>query len=145
MSDNEMRALHTATALLTEFANAVDQGDLKQLGQLFCADATMDLPALSGDQKREVLQGREAILARWRGDRPFASRHIVGNIAVVCNQADRIDVKSTGIGIRGPKEGGAPFLIVVADYKDTLQHSDGNWRFRSRVVSSVFSWAAEPR
>ncbi len=143
-SELDIKVFHVATALLTSFANAVDRSDLDQLGSLFVPDATMDLPRLNGGHERDVLRGREAILARWRGERPFASRHIVGNVTAVSKGQDRIESDSIGIGIRGPQKGGAPFLIVVADYKDELEYNDELWRFRSRLVNSVFIWSAAP-
>lgn len=141
----DIEAFHQATILLTAFATAVDAGDCDSLERMFAPDAVFDLPSLEAPKGRQVLRGRDEILARWRGERPFASRHIIGNVTARLKNSDHMEVRSTGFGMRGPEDGGSPFLIVVADYEDDLERHGSGWRFRSRIVNSVFTWSAEKK
>jgi 3-phenylpropionate/cinnamic acid dioxygenase small subunit len=130
--------------VLVAFADAVDRLDLEALERLFTLDAVMDLPAALDDpSKRDVLRGRIAILDRWRGERPFATRHLVANVAVFEAGEGEVEARSCGLGFRGPKDTvRPPSLFVLTDTVDRLIREEGRWRFRSRTMQPVFAWSA---
>ena len=129
LSTEDVLAIHELAA---RYNHAVDSGD----GVGFAATFTDEGALVSGER----IQGRAALTAFAQGlpSRLPKTRHVVSNLVV---EADPIDPDAATLRAylalyAGVGEGGAPALVGLGTYADTLRREDGRWRFAERVFTA---------
>jgi hypothetical protein len=115
-------------AVVAAYAQAIDDGQHRDVAALFCPDGSIDLPS-SG-----VTAGREAVYALLSGGPPPSlARHAVTGTHVTRWSADHAvaisDLIVVGRGDRTPWS-----FRSVGRYFDLLHRRDDGWRFHSRML-----------
>jgi hypothetical protein len=126
--------------LITRYAALSDAGNWDALTQLYTADGRMSRPIAPDD----FISGRTAILAAFRSRPRRASRHLVANILVTLESAERAQASSQILLFTGsaaddgglPIQSGAPPLLGT--YADVLVKTASGWHFAERRGSLDF-------
>jgi hypothetical protein len=127
--------------LVVRYAALNDAGDWETVASLYTEDGRMSRPAAPDS----FIEGRGAILASFRARPPRAARHIVANVQVRLEDADRASATSQILLFTGSVApgGGLPVLPNTAPhvgtYHDKLLRSLQGWRFVERRGSLDFS------
>ena len=111
--------------LARRYAHCVWQKDVEGAIDLFTEDGEMD----TGE--REIIRGREALLATYRdmvGDaqfQPFVHNHVVDIAGDEATGTCYLDLRSTSEGRS---------MIGSGYYEDRYKRVDGAWKFHSRKL-----------
>jgi ketosteroid isomerase-like protein len=123
--------------LIHRYSSLVDSGDVERLGELF-AHGSFVVPGTgthaSGRAEAERIFARSL---RYYDDGTPQTMHLVGNVT--------IDVDDTGAWATAHSSTAVlqgtnvlPLqVILTATYDDAFEKTDGQWRFRERVVTFV--------
>ena len=123
------------SALVFDYAYALDHRDWDLLRSCFTSDATADFGDFGGAHT-----GADAITAFVSGAlAPLtATQHLTGNTRI---QLAGDTATSTSYvhaqHVRAGTDGGENFTIG-GTYRDTLVRTDGRWRFASRVLVAIW-------
>lgn len=127
--------------LLTRYAALNDAGDWPAVASLYVEDGRMSRPSAPND----FIAGRAAILAAFQSRPPRATRHIVANILVTLEGADRASATSNILLFSGTTSSNASELPLqapappwVGSYHDKLVRTPQGWRFSERRGSLDF-------
>ena len=126
--------------LITRYAALSDVGDWEALAALYTENGRMSRPVAPD----EFITGRAAILAAFKARPRRISRHIVANVLVTLESADRARAASQILLFSGiaaddgglPRQSAAPPLIGT--YADLLVRSGSGWHFQERHGSLDF-------
>ena len=117
-------------AAMAAYTQALDDGRTEAVVATFCSDGTCEIPGLGTHQGHDAL--REAY-TKWEPVRP--QRHLVMNTLVTDWDDDVARASSDVIFLLKAENGWA--IQLVGRYHDVLHHSDGAWRFHSRLAEFV--------
>jgi len=140
---DRLLAIAECTALMHEYGYRFDHGAGVAVADLFVEDGEWSSPAVT-------CRGRDELIAFFRLRDEMSeriTRHVVTNITVDVQSADRATARSIAVEFRGTR--GADDLTtetrpaVVGDYEDEFVRADGTWRFRRRRVVLEFKRAGE--
>lgn len=137
-----LAAERACTALVHEWARALDFGDQDHFLELFEADGRLVYGAAH--------EGLDA-LARFVGARPRdrVTRHLITNVFVDVLAPDRargICYLTLFAGLRETPRAvpPAPAPAAVGHFEDRFQQRDGCWRFASRTLHVALGALPEP-
>ena len=119
------------TALVMEYAERIDAGDLDGLAALF-AHATWRSPARAEPLRgaAEVRTAYDAVILY--GGVP-ATRHVVTNLVVELEPPDGASARSSFTVFQALPD--FPLqAIMCGRYRDTFRRGDGSWRFADRLI-----------
>ena len=115
-------------AAVAAYAQALDDGRVEDLVELFTPDGVSDIAGVG------VFEGRDAIRAGYAGFVPTRPQlHLVGNTLVTSQAATEVTATSDLTFFLRGKAGWA--VQMVGRYEDTLRLHDGAWRFHRRVTT----------
>lgn len=124
-------------ALNAEFAYRIDHGQGDTVAELFTADGCY------GRSTGERSAGRDAIRRAYglrAAQGPRTARHLFTNLRLQHQAPDL--VHGTTILLLFAEDGPPPRTaqpLVVADYEDIYAlEADGQWRYRSRIIHTLF-------
>jgi ketosteroid isomerase-like protein len=124
VTEDERRAIEAdCERLIKRYVNLGDAQDWAAVAALYTEDARFARPSQPG----VFIEGREAILASFLARPPRAQRHVVANVVVDVESADRARAFSVIVLYQGEA---AP---VVGTYTDRLVRASEGWRFAERV------------
>lgn len=124
--------------VLFNVARGLDTGDIERV----CAQFS---PAGVWHRKRQTLTGRTQIKQALTERSPSTvTRHLVTNIVVEAETAERLVVNCTTLTYRGEQEiPGTPVAldwpVSILDYQDIFELHDGQWLIASRQSTRVFN------
>ena len=124
-------------ALNAEFAWRVDHGPTATVADLFTADGSYGRAGGPRSQGREAIRATYAARAA-HGER--TARHLFTNLRLTYHAPDRVG--GTTIMTLFAQDGPPPHpaeVLAVSDFEDiyVLGH-DGEWRYESRTIHSLF-------
>ena len=128
--------------LVQRFAVLNDASDFDALVQLFTEDGVFARPTIPD----QPMVGRQVILEQFRKRPPRTIRHLMANVSITAESADR----ASGIcymilysgpplaeGEKGPPKADGPALIGA--FHDSFLKVDGEWLFARRQGSLALS------
>ena len=124
--------------LVQRFALLNDAGEYEQLVALFTEDGVFARPTIPD----QPMVGRQVILEQFRKRPPRTIRHLMANVAITAESADRASGVCYMIlysgpapaeGDKGPPKADGPALIGA--FQDTFHKVDGEWLFARRQGS----------
>ncbi|MDT5347910.1 MAG: hypothetical protein QOH91_1197 [Mycobacterium sp.] len=121
-------------ALSIEYAWLIDHGHAERAAELFTEDATLD----TGVALHGIAAIRDALTKRAALD--IRSRHVVSNVRLVGQAADRVrgTVLMT-VYRRTDHQGEEPEVFIIAEADDLYRlGADGRWRFAQRLAAPIF-------
>jgi len=125
--------------VVTGYGRCVDTYDDETLLELFTEDGVWERPG------QAPLRGRAQIAAFLRGrDRAVTIRHIISNVTVEVEAADRATASSYWTVLKAAP--GAPAVqpllpFAMGEYHDDFRLDQGRWRIARRVTHFVFRTA----
>lgn len=125
---------NTIEALSIEYAWLIDHGRADEVAELFTSDAILD----TGEQSAGIVAIRETLDKRAALD--IRSQHVVSNVRLVAEAADRIrgTVAMTVYRRAGDQVGEAE-SVIVAESDDVYQRdAQGRWLFAQRRLVPRF-------
>jgi hypothetical protein len=140
---DKLLAIHGCTALMHEYGYRFDHGAGVAVAELFVDDGEWTSPAVT-------CRGRDELIAFFRLRDELTeriTRHVVTNVTVDVQSADRATARSIAVEFRGVR--GSDGLTtetrpaVIGDYEDEFVQIDGVWKFRRRRVALEFKRAGE--
>jgi hypothetical protein len=125
--------------LISEFVQLNDAGEYDRLAALFTADGVFTRPSAPKD----LIKGRDTILAHFKSRPARFSRHLVMNLVVNADpqNPDRATAKSYLVLYVSstPAEEGKPRKAdashFIGTYTDTFVRENGRWLFKERIGS----------
>jgi len=130
--------VHSATALLSAYADAIDAGDFDLLADIL-ADAVLESAdgGVVATGRDEVLRLYSATTRRHEDGTPRTA-HLVSNVVVSGGaHNDQLLVSSRFCVMQATDK--VPLqAVAVGRYADTLERSDGVWRFARRRMIPEF-------
>jgi SnoaL-like domain len=128
--------------VLRDYGRLLDERRFEEFGQLFAADGeyvsggTTRGPAAIAESLRGIMSGNSLGLAE-------PNFHVLFNERIELH-GDRADATSQSFFV-APGADGAPQLIRMASYVDSLVRTSQGWRFAKRVVRGNMSLRAPPK
>jgi len=136
VTEDERRAIEAdCTRLINHYANLNDTQDWDAVAELYTEDARFGRPSRPGD----LVIGRKAILAGFRERPPRAQRHVIANIVVEAEAADKARAFSVILLFQGEAapEGELPAMSanspLVGFYRDRMVKTAEGWKFAERI------------
>ena len=121
--------------LIKHYVNLNDAQDWEGCAALYTADGRFARPSGMG----EFVEGREAILASFKGRPPRAQRHVISNVVVDVEGPATAHAFSVIVLYQGEPapEGELPKMSakspLVGWYRDRIVNTPDGWRFQERV------------
>ncbi len=124
--------------LVQRFALLNDASDFDELVKLFTEDGVFARPTIPD----QPMIGRQVILEQFRKRPPRTIRHLMANVAITAESADRASGVCYMIlysgpppadGEKGPPTADGPALIGA--FQDSFRKIDGEWLFSRRQGS----------
>lgn len=115
------------TQLLNLYGHVVDLREWHRMEELFVADAIFDSTDLGGER----VQGRDAILARWKKSRNHPLAHHATNILILQDEDGTVRTQSKGIGV------GFKGRVGTITYYDVLRRTEHGWRMAERTAKAM--------
>ena len=134
MTEDERRAIEAdCERLIKHYVNLNDAQDWPAVAALYTEGAVFKRP--SGG---EPIHGREAILASFLARPPRVQRHVIANVVVDVEDADRARSFCAILLYQGdPVAEGLPEMSanspLVGTFTDRLVRTPDGWRFAERV------------
>jgi len=124
------------TAVLHDYARALDTRDWPLLASLFTSDAVVDYSGEGGP----ICRGGAAVVADCQADFAGldATHHLIGNIAIALDGDEaqaRCDLHAWHYRSAAP-DGNA--LLLAGGYEDRLVRTGAQWRIAHRVLRVAF-------
>jgi hypothetical protein len=136
MTDEERRAIEVdCERLIKRYVNLNDAQDWSAVAALYTEDARFARPSQPG----VFIEGRAAILASFLARPARAQRHVIANVVVDVEDADRARAFSVIVLYMGdvPDGGGLPVQDpkspLIGTFTDKLVRTRDGWRFAERV------------
>lgn len=136
MTEDERRAIEAdCERLIKRYVHLNDAQDWPAVAALYTEDARFARPSRPG----EFVEGREAILASFLARPARAQRHVIANVVVDVEDADRARAFSVIVLYMGDAadDGGLPVQDpkspLVGTFTDRLVRTPEGWRFAERV------------
>lgn len=139
LSDTERAVIEWRCAqLVNQFALLNDANEYEALVQLFTEDGVFARPTIPD----QPMVGRQVILDQFRKRPPRTIRHLMANVTITAEGADRASGVCYMIlysgpalaeGEKGPPKADGPALIGA--FHDTFRKVDGEWLFAQRQGS----------
>lgn len=115
---------------IQSFAQFNDLGEFQALSDLFTDDAEYARPS----QPREIIQGKDRILASFLNRPIRKTRHIVSNIMISCHSIDQVSAHSQIILFIADSDHSDQFSqMMVGGFNDELILQKEQWYFKKRV------------
>jgi len=124
------------TAVLHDYARALDRRDWELLASLFTANAVVDYSSEGGP----VCHGPEPVVADCQEDFAGldATSHLIGNVTIaVDGDSARASSVVHAWHVRQAAAGGST-LLLVGGYEDRLVRTPGGWRLAARTLTVAF-------
>ncbi len=124
--------------LVQRFAVLNDASDFEELVKLFTEDGVFARPTIPD----QPMVGRQVILEQFKKRPPRTIRHLMANVAITAESADRASGVCYMIlysgpppaeGEKGPPKADGPALIGA--FHDSFRKIDGEWLFSRRQGS----------
>ncbi len=128
--------------VLRDYGRLLDERKFDEFGQLFAADGeylsggTTRGPTAIADSLRRIMGANSLGLAE-------PNFHVLFNERIELH-GDRADATSQSFFV-APGPDGAPQLIMMASYVDSLVRTPQGWKFAKRTVRSNMSLRAPPK
>lgn len=142
MTDEERRAIEAdCERLIKRYVNLNDAQDWPAVAALYTEDARFARPSQPG----VFVEGREAILASFLARPARAQRHVIANVVVEVEEADRARAFSVIVLYQGDPAapGELPAMSanapLVGTFTDKLVRTRDGWRFAERVGGLDFA------
>jgi 3-phenylpropionate/cinnamic acid dioxygenase small subunit len=123
--------------LLYLYAERIDAGDLEGVADLF---AHGRIEASSGVEAAHAIEGRDAVLALYRGsvrlydDGTPRTKHVTTNAYIEIEESGDRAIARSGFTVF-QQAGDAPLQpILCGRYADTFHQVDGRWWFDTRIM-----------
>ena len=140
MTEDERRAIEAdCERLIKRYVNLNDRQDWPAVAALYTEDALFRRPS-GGDP----IEGRAAILAGFLARPARAQRHVMANVVVDVEGAERARAFSVIVLYQGDPaaDGELPAMSanspLVGTYTDKLVRTDEGWRFAERIGALDF-------
>jgi SnoaL-like domain len=128
--------------VLRDYGKLLDERKFDEFGQLFAADGeyvsgnTTKGPAAIGESLRRIMTANSMGLAE-------PNFHVLFNERIELH-GDRADATSQSFFV-APGADGAPQIIMMASYVDSLVRTPQGWKFAKRTVRGNMTLRAQPK
>ena len=112
------------------YVRLMDGAAYEELSALFTEDGVLIRPS----EPNQAIRGRPAILESFRARPARQTRHVVSNIEVTAETAERATASSTVVLYTGDNNGESSSIkaTAVGSFEDVFQKVGGDWLFAER-------------